>query len=165
MWFFKRKKDTYEYEGITFYDQFGNNYQIQSLAQCTGVVNGKEVCTFEFTLTSILDVDNHILKIFHFAFDKSKVEDQNVDGEECLREIAKLISQQNTNISIIRFDLSRTTSEIKKSNKKLQDLADAREVLLKKVKTKNVKSTHVHPTCHEVVGDWHKADWFIPKSR
>lgn len=76
--------------------------------------------------------------------------------------MAKLISKQDKKITEIRFDLSRSTSGTKLCSISLKKLADARESLLLIINAQNVKSTQTDLECFEVVGIWHKEDWFKP---
>lgn len=99
-----------------------------------------------------LQINGSTLSLEHFAVNPDKRGD--IKADDMLRGFAKLVKSENSDIEIITFDLGRATSD-----SDIKRLANAREVLLKRVGAVNVKQTKVNPSRIVVSGDWHKAMW------
>jgi len=99
-----------------------------------------------------LSASSSSLTIDHFAVDSGLI--GKGQGEEVLREFAKLIEKQAPHIQTMDFNLGRATS-----NSNIQKLADAREALLNKVNAINVQQLLIKPGSIVVIGTWNKANW------
>lgn len=139
---------------IIFFDQGNNKYVLKSKADAHGVINGREICSFER-----IDINGSTLNINHFAITSYEVGLSEGQGEKCLREFAALVASQNSNIKNIDFCLYSTTTKIQNTPSLLIKVADARENLLIKLGSTNVLKNPISSTCIEVRGTWSKQHW------